>query len=142
MESCFTRTVARVLKPNTFWVRHHAINKAFLTYKMISDIQPIFSASSDNSLLRPRLQSLLARGWKLDDGNTGICKTSVFKTYTKCMVSVFASVKAVPDAQQDLFSVVAVETKSKNHHPSVTIVCPRHDVYLNVTDQFNRNTAQ
>ncbi|EED14080.1 MFS monocarboxylate transporter, putative [Talaromyces stipitatus ATCC 10500] len=68
---------------------------------------PIFAESENPEQLSAPLQSLLdEKQWTLGEGRMMIAKTYYFKTYTKCL---------------DFVLVVGIRSKSKNHHPTITL---------------------
>ncbi|EFQ96905.1 pterin-4-alpha-carbinolamine dehydratase [Nannizzia gypsea CBS 118893] len=67
---------------------------------------PVVAPGVNESQAIDELRLLLKAGWALDERRCGIEKAYYFKTYTKC---------------QDFFNTVAIRSKAKNHHSTMTI---------------------
>lgn len=48
--------------------------------------EPQFAEGIDAEQVRPLVDALLEKGWKLDDDGMGVLKTYYFKTYFKAVV--------------------------------------------------------
>lgn len=99
-----------------------------------------FAEHANSEELSNSLRVLLAeKEWVLDDEGTGVSKTYWFKTYTKCLVCFLFFFFSLPSSFslvlylwtdcglirnpcQDFTQVVGIRSKSKNHHPTITIV--------------------
>ncbi|KAL2370716.1 hypothetical protein BDBG_04950 [Blastomyces gilchristii SLH14081] len=71
-------------------------------------IQPKYASTlpDETKQLATETNSLLNSNWSLDEEQMGLKKTFYFKTYTKC---------------QDFFNMVAIRSKSANHHSTMTV---------------------
>ncbi|RJE17864.1 hypothetical protein PHISCL_09798 [Aspergillus sclerotialis] len=56
-----------------------------------STIEPRFSAGEDVSTVQRALESLITKGWGLDEEKMGVKKTFYFKSYFKTVVSYLSS---------------------------------------------------
>ena len=86
-------------------------------------MQPKLSEGQDESRVMAEAKALLEDGWILDNEERGVKKTYHFKTYTKALVfGAFRAFEAQADTLQDFLYTIGVRSKSKNHHPVMTIV--------------------
>ncbi|PGH17295.1 hypothetical protein AJ79_01178 [Helicocarpus griseus UAMH5409] len=78
------------------------------TPNLSPSIQPKYAASTpdETKQLAAETKTLLDNSWSLDGEQMGFTKTFYFKTYTKC---------------QDFFNMVAIRSKSANHHSTMTV---------------------
>ncbi|EEH20713.1 hypothetical protein PABG_02944 [Paracoccidioides brasiliensis Pb03] len=81
-----------------------------------STVQPKYASSTPEELsqLAADTKSLLGSNWTLDGEKMGVTKTFYFKTYTKC---------------QDFFNLVAIKSKSENHHSTMTVKFRSVDIH-------------
>ncbi|KKZ58441.1 hypothetical protein EMCG_00931 [[Emmonsia] crescens] len=81
-----------------------------------SAIQPKYASATpdETKQLVTETNSLLNSNWSLDEEQMGVKKTFYFKTYTKC---------------QDFFNMIAIKSKSANHHSTMTVKFRSVDIH-------------
>ncbi|PGH12052.1 hypothetical protein AJ80_06871 [Polytolypa hystricis UAMH7299] len=90
----------------------------------LSSTMPVFAEGTDEKTAMAGLNPLLASGWTLDEEERGLNKTYYFKTYTKSV---------------DFLNVVAIRSKSKNHHATMTLKFGSVDIHW--TTHFPRGLS-
>ena len=105
------------------------INQAFINsitsrhLSTISMMPPSICEGQDAHKVMTEAEALLERGWKIDDDEMGVEKRYYFKTYSKALVrGSIRSLTALADTLHDFLSVIGIRSKSKNHHPVMSIV--------------------